>query len=46
LFHLSEHLEDLGRDGKITLKRILKRHDGKVWTGFIWIRIGKSGGLL
>jgi len=36
----------LGVDGKIILKRILKRQNGKVWTGFNWLRIGFSGGLL
>jgi hypothetical protein len=28
------------------LKRILKKWDGRLWTGFIWLRIGTSGGLL
>jgi hypothetical protein len=22
------------------------KYDGKAWTGFIWLRIGTSGGLL
>jgi hypothetical protein len=29
-----------------TIKRILKKWDGKVWSGLIWLRIGISGGLL
>jgi len=34
-------------DGKIPLGRPKRRwEDGKVWTGFIWVRIGISGGLL
>jgi hypothetical protein len=27
-------------------KRPLGWKDGKVWTGFIWLKIGNSGGLL
>jgi hypothetical protein len=40
-----DHLEDLGTD-KIILERILGKQGGKVWTGFIWLRIGASGELL
>jgi hypothetical protein len=32
--------------GRIILKHVLKRYDGVVWTGFIWLRIGTSGSLL
>jgi hypothetical protein len=39
-------LEYLGYDGKIILKRILTKHDMRPWTGFIWLRIGTSGGFL
>jgi hypothetical protein len=39
------HLEDLGIDGRI-LKSILWKVDGRVWTGFIWLRIKTSGGVL
>jgi hypothetical protein len=38
--------EDLDVGGRIILKWILERHDGVVWTGLIWFRIGTSGGLL
>jgi hypothetical protein len=38
--------EDLGVDGKIILKWILRKQDAGVWTGFIWLRIGTRGGLL
>jgi len=31
-------------DVKITLERILEKLGWKVWTGFIWLRIGTSGG--
>jgi hypothetical protein len=37
-------LGDLGLDG--ILKWILKEEDGKAWIRFIWLRIGKGGGLL
>jgi len=37
-----DHLEDLVVDGKI----ILLKYGGRVWTGFIWVRIGTSGELL
>jgi hypothetical protein len=30
----------------VILKEILKEYGGKAWTGFIWLRIGASGGLL
>jgi hypothetical protein len=41
-----DHSEDLGIDGKIILEWILGKQGGEVWTGFIWLRIGTSGGLL
>jgi hypothetical protein len=31
---------------RIILKRILTKQVLRVWTGFIWLRMGKSGGLL
>jgi hypothetical protein len=30
----------------IILKWILKKYDGSGWSGFIWLRVGTSGGLL
>jgi hypothetical protein len=42
----SDHFEDLGVDGKIMLELILGKLDGRMWTGFVWHRIGTSGGLL
>jgi len=34
------HLGDLGTDGRILQQGL------KMWTGFIWLRIGTSGRLL
>ena len=42
----------VGRTGRFrpgwedNVKRILKEEFGTVWTGFTWLRIGKSGRLL
>jgi hypothetical protein len=41
-----EHTEDMGIDERRTVKWILGEQGGSVWTGFIWLRIGTSGGLL
>jgi len=41
-----DQLEDLAIDGRIILEWILGKHSGKVWTGYIWLRIGTSGRLL
>jgi hypothetical protein len=32
--------EDLVIDGRIILKWFVRRYGGRVWTGFIWLRIG------
>jgi hypothetical protein len=40
-----DHLEDPGVDGRIILKRIVKKWDG-IWTGLSWLRIGTGGGPL
>jgi len=34
-----DHLEDLRVDGRVILKLILKKYDGRAWTGFNWLRI-------
>jgi hypothetical protein len=39
--HVSDYLEDIGVDGRITLKLVLKKAGG-VWNEFIWLRIGTS----
>jgi hypothetical protein len=41
-----DHSEDLGIDGKIILEWVLGIWGGKVWIGFICLRIGASGGIL
>jgi hypothetical protein len=38
--------ENLGVDGGIILKFIPEKNGGKLWSGFIWLRIGTSDGLL
>jgi hypothetical protein len=37
--------EDVDVGGRVILKRISERWDVVTWTGFIWLRIGTSGGL-
>jgi hypothetical protein len=33
-----DHSENLGADGRIILKLILRKECGRVWTGLIWLR--------
>jgi len=40
------HTEDLGIAGRIILNWISQKQGEKVWTGFIWLRIGTRDGLL
>jgi hypothetical protein len=40
-----DHWEDLDIDGRINFGWILEKSGGKLWTGFIWLEIGVSGGL-
>jgi len=40
------HSEDLGIDGKIILEWIVGKQGGKVWPGFIWLKVGISDRLL
>jgi len=41
-----DHLEDLGVDGRIILKCILKKIGCGAWTVLIQLRLGPVGGLL
>jgi len=42
----TDHLKDLGVDGKLILKLNFKNTDEEAWTGRIWLRKGTAGGLL
>jgi hypothetical protein len=41
-----DHAEDLGVVGRLIFDWISGIEGGKMWTGFIGLRIGISGGLL
>jgi hypothetical protein len=36
------HLEDLGVDGRIIITLIFTKWNGEVWTGLLWLRIGRG----
>jgi hypothetical protein len=38
-----DHFEYRGENGRMILIRILKEQGQRVWTEFIWIRMGSSG---
>ena len=40
-----KHSEDLGVDGRMTLKCTLNKQDLREWADFIWLRIGTNCGL-
>jgi hypothetical protein len=37
---------ELSEDGRMILKRVLNKYDGRAWTGLYWIITRTSGGLL
>jgi hypothetical protein len=41
-----DHSEDLGIDGRIILRMILRKYSLRFWIGFIWLKIMTGGGLL
>jgi hypothetical protein len=41
-----DHSEDLSVNGEAILDWILEKYGGILWTGFMWLRIGTSGGFL
>jgi hypothetical protein len=41
-----DHLGDPGVDGRIILRWIFGKWDGRTLTGLSWLRIGTGGGLL
>jgi hypothetical protein len=41
-----ERDEHLVVSGRITLRWVLRKSDGMVWTGLAWLRIGINGTLL
>jgi hypothetical protein len=41
-----DHLENICKGGRIILKWILNKCSRRVWTGFMWLRIGTGGGPL
>jgi hypothetical protein len=46
ILNARDHSKDLGADGRIVLRWIIKKKGVRVWTGFKWLRIGTDGGLL
>jgi len=41
-----DHLEDPDVDGRIIVRWIFRKWHEGAWNGFIWLRIGRSGGHL
>jgi hypothetical protein len=45
-YEVKIHSKDVGVDGTIILKGLFGKQSWRVWTGFMWLRIGTGGGLL
>jgi hypothetical protein len=41
-----DHLEEAGIDRRMILTWALNKQNGRMWTGFIWLRIWTNGRLL
>ena len=41
-----DHLGDVGVDGRVILKSILKKSFARTWIGLVWLRIGTGGRLM
>jgi len=41
-----DHLRDLGVDENVISQWVFKKFYEEAWTGLIWLRIGRGGGLL
>jgi hypothetical protein len=42
--HERDHLENLGLDGRVILKCLIKKLDGRTRTGLIWLGMRAAGG--
>jgi hypothetical protein len=45
-FWWGDHLEESGVGERIILKWIFEKWDGMPWSGSIWLRIRRDGGVL
>jgi len=41
-----DHFGDLGKDGKTIFASFSEKQNVRLWSGFIWLRLGTSGELL
>jgi hypothetical protein len=46
ILNVRDRSEDLGVDWRKILNWILGKHGGRMWSGFIWLRIKTGGELL